>query len=52
MGDTERGRDIGRGSSRLSEPKADAQPPNHPGVPVLYILFCLLAILTDNSIIS
>ncbi|CAK7317308.1 Solute carrier family 2, facilitated glucose transporter member 5 [Vulpes lagopus] len=48
MRDTQRGRDIGRGRSRLPmgnlaprtsrsqpEPKADAQPLSHPGVPVL-----------------
>ena len=55
MRDRERGRDIGRGRSRLPaeepdaeldprtpgsrpEPKADAQPPSHPGVPVCFLL--------------
>ena len=50
MGDTERGGDTGRGRSRLPrgdvgldprtpgshpEPKADAQPQSHPGVPLM-----------------
>ena len=50
MRDTERGRDIGRGRSRLPvglnprtpgscpEPKADAQPLNHPGIPAPWTL--------------
>ena len=54
MRDTEKGRDIGRGRSRLPagsptwdtipdkgsqpEPKADAQPLSHPGVPQELIL--------------
>ena len=54
MIDTERGRDIGRRRSRLPtgslmwnlipklgsrpEPKADAQPLSHPGVPNLEVL--------------
>ena len=52
MRDIERGRDIGRGRSRLltgslmwdsipgpgshPEPKADAQPLSHPGVPTRF----------------